>query len=154
MHTHIKKDAAANISLFAAASFYAFDLSYLLIVQAALQTGSWRGVGYADSKNVGADDIRPYILRQIRCNDYCKLYCYFRVFPPHQSACADSFPSRGSRGVGDAAPYVLRPGGRGVIKVETRCFPLEIASRLCRENALRRARAILTFRLPLLLGDE
>ena len=154
MHTHIKKDAAANISLFAAASFYAFDLSDLIIVQAARQTGSWRSVGYADSKNVGADIIRPYILRQIRCNDYCKLYCYFRVFPPHQSACADSFPSRGRRGVGDAAPYVLRPGRRGSSRGKHAVSPLEIASRLCRENALRRARAILTFRLPLLLCDE
>jgi uncharacterized membrane protein len=40
-----------------------------------------------------------------------EVFCWWFQHPahwgitPHQSACADSFPSRGSRGVGDAAPY-------------------------------------------------
>jgi len=52
-------------------------------------------------------------------------------------------------------PYVPRPKQEGVIKGETRCFPLEIASRLCRGNrASAGARAILRGSSRLKPADE
>ena len=60
------------------------------------------------------------------------------------TASRDTFPSRGR------PPNALRPPSRqeGVIKGETRCFPLEIASRLRRDNrASAEARAILRGKL-------